>query len=123
MKTLETNDWLVMNSIIYKIYTTGDFDAMRTQFLEQIKTVIDFDSADFIWHHQMRKKIWNVRYSSTVMKTCQIFMRIWITAVVLCSVAGVWYTGKLISYLMRKEFKPNIIKEYISQITGIMRYK
>ena len=43
MKTLETNDWLVMNSIIYKIYTTGDFDAMRTQFLEQIKTVIDFD--------------------------------------------------------------------------------
>lgn len=47
VKTLETNDWLVMNSIIYKIYTTGDFDAMRTQFLEQIKTVIDFDSADF----------------------------------------------------------------------------
>lgn len=47
MKTLETNDWLVMNSIIYKIYTTGGFDAMRTQFLEQIKTVIDFDSADF----------------------------------------------------------------------------
>ena len=47
MKTLETNDWLVMNSIIYKIYTTGDFDAMRTQFLEQIKTVIDFDSVDF----------------------------------------------------------------------------
>lgn len=47
LKTIETNDWLVMNSIIYKIYTTGDFDAMRTQFLEQIKTVIDFDSADF----------------------------------------------------------------------------
>lgn len=47
VKTLETNDWLVMNSIIYKIYTTGDFDATRTQFLEQIKTVIDFDSADF----------------------------------------------------------------------------
>jgi len=47
VKTLETNDWLVMNSIIYKIYTIGDFDAMRTQFLEQIKTVIDFDSADF----------------------------------------------------------------------------
>lgn len=47
LKTLETNDWLVMNSIIYKIYTTGDFDAMWTQFLEQIKTVIDFDSADF----------------------------------------------------------------------------
>ena len=47
MKTLETNDWLVLNSIIYKIYTTKDFDSMRIQFLEQIKTVVDFDSADF----------------------------------------------------------------------------
>ena len=47
MKSFETNDWLVLNSIIYKIYTTNDFDGMRKQFLEQIKTVIDFDSADF----------------------------------------------------------------------------
>ena len=47
MKNFETNDWLVLNSIIYKIYTTNDFDGMRRQFLEQIKTVIDFDSADF----------------------------------------------------------------------------
>ena len=47
MKNFETNDWLVLNSIIYKIYTTNDFDEMRRQFLEQIKTVIDFDSADF----------------------------------------------------------------------------
>ena len=42
MKNFETNDWLVLNSIIYKIYTTNDFDEMRRQFLEQIKTVIDF---------------------------------------------------------------------------------
>ena len=47
MKNFETNDWLVLNSIISKIYTTNDFDEMRRQFLEQIKTVIDFDSADF----------------------------------------------------------------------------
>ena len=46
-ENFETNDWLVLNSIIYKIYTTNDFDGMRRQFLEQIKMVIDFDSADF----------------------------------------------------------------------------
>lgn len=29
MKNFETNDWLVLNSIIYKTYTTNDFDGMR----------------------------------------------------------------------------------------------
>lgn len=47
MKTLETNDWMILNSIIYKIYTTEDADIMREQFLEQMKMVLDFDSADF----------------------------------------------------------------------------
>lgn len=47
MKTLETNDWMILNSIIYKIYTTEDADIMRSQFLEQMKMVLDFDSADF----------------------------------------------------------------------------
>ena len=47
MKTLETNDWMILNSIIYKIYTTEDADVMREQFLEQMKMVLDFDSADF----------------------------------------------------------------------------
>lgn len=47
MKRLETNDWIVLNSIIYKIYTTEDLTAMRKDFLEQMKLVIDFDSADF----------------------------------------------------------------------------
>lgn len=47
MKTLETNDWMILNSIIYKIYTTDDTDAMRSQLLEQMKMVLDFDSADF----------------------------------------------------------------------------
>ena len=36
MNTLQTNDWLILNSIIYDIYTTADFDAMRKKFLEQI---------------------------------------------------------------------------------------
>ncbi|WOC32513.1 MULTISPECIES: response regulator transcription factor [Caproicibacterium] len=47
MKQLATNDWLVLNNIIYKIYTTEDFDAMRRMLLEQLKMVLDFDSADF----------------------------------------------------------------------------
>ncbi len=47
MKRLETNDWVVLNSIIYKIYTTEDLTAMRKDFLEQMKLVIDFDGADF----------------------------------------------------------------------------
>ena len=47
MRAFETNDWLLLNSMIYRIYTTEDFEAMRQQFLEQLKMVIDFDSADF----------------------------------------------------------------------------
>ena len=47
MNRLETNDWLVLNDIIYKIYTSENFDKMRVNFLEQIKLLLDFDSADF----------------------------------------------------------------------------
>ncbi|MGN0438927.1 MAG: helix-turn-helix transcriptional regulator [Lachnospiraceae bacterium] len=47
MRTLETNDWIMLNSMIYKIYTMEDFNQMRSQFLEQIKMLVDFDSADF----------------------------------------------------------------------------
>ena len=47
MKRLETNDWMVLNSIIYKIYTTEDLTLMRKEFLEQMKLMIDFDGADF----------------------------------------------------------------------------
>lgn len=47
MRTLETNDWLLLNSMIYKIYTMENLDEMRMQILEQLKMLIDFDSADF----------------------------------------------------------------------------
>ena len=46
MNTLQTNDWLILNSIIYEIYTTADFDSMREKFLDQMKLLVDFDSAD-----------------------------------------------------------------------------
>lgn len=47
MKQMTTSDWIVLNTIIYKIYTTEDFRAMRGELLEQLKLVLDFDSADF----------------------------------------------------------------------------
>ena len=51
MKNLETCDWMLLNSIIYKIYTTEDLDEMRREFLEQLRLVVDFDSADFYRRH------------------------------------------------------------------------
>jgi DNA-binding CsgD family transcriptional regulator len=47
MKKMETNDWMILNNIIYKIYTTENFEDMRRELLEQLKMVLDFDSADF----------------------------------------------------------------------------
>ena len=47
MRTLETNDWIFLNNIIYKIYTVSDITEMREQFLDQMKMLIDYDSADF----------------------------------------------------------------------------
>ena len=47
MRTLDTNDWIFLNGIIYKIHTMNNIDDMREQFLEQMKVLIDYDSADF----------------------------------------------------------------------------
>lgn len=47
MRTLDTNDWLLLNSMIYRIYTMNSINEMRENFLEQLKMLIDFDSADF----------------------------------------------------------------------------
>ena len=47
MKKMETNDWIMLNNIIYKIYTAENFDDMRYEILDQLKMVLDFDSADF----------------------------------------------------------------------------
>ncbi len=47
MRKMETNDWIILNNIIYKIYTTEYLDDMRYELLNQLKMVLDFDSADF----------------------------------------------------------------------------
>ena len=47
MRKMETNDWLVLNTIIYNIYTTEQLEEMRGRLLEQLALLLDFDSADF----------------------------------------------------------------------------
>ena len=47
MHKLETNDWLVLNNIIYKIYTTKDFDKMRSELMERLKLLLDLFSLAF----------------------------------------------------------------------------
>lgn len=47
MNTLETNDFVTLNSVIYKVHANPKFTEMRKEFLEQIKILIDFDSAEF----------------------------------------------------------------------------
>ncbi|MSS63403.1 helix-turn-helix transcriptional regulator [Velocimicrobium porci] len=47
MRTLGTNDWMVLNNIIYQMNATDDLKAMRENFLIQMKLVLEFDSADF----------------------------------------------------------------------------
>ena len=48
MKRFENSDWLVLNSLIYKIYTTRDFELMRSEFLEQLRLVLDFEETCFM---------------------------------------------------------------------------
>lgn len=47
MKILENNDFLTLNSIIYKIHSLDDLTETRKTFLEMCKLVLDFDCADF----------------------------------------------------------------------------
>lgn len=49
MKMMEKKEWLILNSIIYRIYAREDSTEMRREFLENLKMVIDFDSGDFFW--------------------------------------------------------------------------
>lgn len=55
MRTLDTNDWILLNSIVYKIHIMDNLDEMRMQLLEQIKMLIDFDSKTSILVLQMER--------------------------------------------------------------------
>ena len=47
MGRLETNDWININNIIYSIYTIKNTEEMQRKFLERLKTVVEYDAADF----------------------------------------------------------------------------
>ena len=76
MKKLEANDWILLNNIIYKIYTTENFDEMRYELLERLKMVLDYDSADFYLSSDEPGRL----LTRPVMWICQRNMRIYMTA-------------------------------------------
>lgn len=47
MKKFENNDWLTLNNLIYKIYTTEDISKLQEDFLTYLNLLIDFDGALF----------------------------------------------------------------------------
>lgn len=60
MRTLEVNDWIILNRIIYKIYSSQNMTDMRQQLLEQLKIVIDFDCADFYIEYEDERENGNL---------------------------------------------------------------
>mgnify|MGYP000070685306 CR=1 FL=1 len=44
---LKNNEWMILNAIIYKIYSMDDIDEMRMQIMKQLRNLIDFDSSSF----------------------------------------------------------------------------
>ncbi|MDO4965897.1 MAG: LuxR C-terminal-related transcriptional regulator [Lachnospiraceae bacterium] len=57
MDRSEKKDWVVLNNIIYKIHTTDNFDEMRICLLDQLRLIIDYDSADFFIASNMADKM------------------------------------------------------------------
>lgn len=47
MKQLESNDWILMNQIIYKINSISEIEKMQKTFLELLKLLIPFDVGTF----------------------------------------------------------------------------
>ena len=47
MERMDRKEWFVLNSMIYHINARDDCTKMRREFLEDLKMIIDFDSADF----------------------------------------------------------------------------
>lgn len=44
---LKNNDWIILNSITYKIHSVENMDEMRQVLIHQLGFLIDFDSASF----------------------------------------------------------------------------
>lgn len=44
---LKTNDWLTINAMIYKMYTTKNITQMRGELLRNLAAILDFDAGTF----------------------------------------------------------------------------
>ena len=67
MKTFDTNEWMVLNNLIYNIHTVEKFDEMRKNLLEQLKLLINFDSGDFFLAKPGKRKL-----IQPVMVNCEV---------------------------------------------------
>lgn len=47
MRELGTNDWMVLNNIVYQLYAEDNIKIMRENFLIQMRLVLEYDNADF----------------------------------------------------------------------------
>lgn len=110
MRTLETNDWMVINSIIYKVNTTDDALEMRTQFLEQMKMVMSFDSADFFLASDEGKLVDPVMFNCDE-SVCDLYEELDYSR-------GIMYSGKSLVYretdIMSEEKRTNT--EYYQKV-------
>ena len=122
MNTLQTNDWLILNSIIYEIYTTADFDGMRKKFLEQMKMLVDFDSADFY----LAAADGEHKLTAPVMYVTRIYRMYMIPLIMGAEfyiAEKVSYTERRILWQMRCGQKRSIMTKYISRTDGIIPYR
>ena len=109
MKTLETNDWIILNTIIYKVYTMEDFDEMRKELLEQLKLLVDFDSADFYLASVEEEK----KLDRPVMYNCDSNLSEEYEE--LDYSRGIMLSGKSLIYR-----ETNIIRKYTNRTIGII---
>ncbi len=119
MRHLDTNDWLMMNGMIYKIYTMEDEKKMRQDFLEQLKLLIDFDAADFYLSSDTQ----DTGLTDPVSCNCDCVsgsMTDWTTAGGCSTAAEAWCTGRRISSTMRTGRKALIIRRCTNPTTGII---
>lgn len=61
MPNLEANQWLFLNSLIYHIYSEEDRDRMRARFLQDLRLLIRYDSADFFLSGRLEEQVRRIR--------------------------------------------------------------
>lgn len=57
MKVMETNEWVLLNQIVYRIHSTEQETVMRKRFLEDIRLLIPFAQASFFLSSHDRNNV------------------------------------------------------------------